>query len=75
MWAAATVSDTLYPADTGGSLYDGCRQVLYWADVMTEIAFVVPSVDTYQAASQPPSTEPHPTGEGVGEMGGVEGWG
>ena len=27
----------------GGSLYNGERQVLYWADVTSEIAFVVPT--------------------------------
>lgn len=27
----------------GGSLYDGEKQVLYWADVSSEIAFVVPT--------------------------------
>ena len=37
----------VYPGHTGGSLYDGQQQVLYWADVSTEVAFVVPSPDTY----------------------------
>ena len=32
---------------TGGSAYDGRQQVLYWADVMSEIAFVVPSAEMY----------------------------
>ncbi len=41
-------SDEFYPGDTGGSLYDGRKQVLYWADVSTEVACVVPSPDTYQ---------------------------
>lgn len=36
-----------YPRGTGGSVYDGRQQVLYWADVMSEIAFVVPSSDMY----------------------------
>ncbi len=40
--------DEFYPGDTGGSLYDGRKQVLYWADVSTEVACVVPSPDTYQ---------------------------
>lgn len=28
----------------GGSLYNGDSQVLYWADVSAEIAFVVPTL-------------------------------
>ncbi len=40
--------DEFYPGDTGGSLYDGRKQVLYWADVSCELACVVPSPDTYQ---------------------------
>lgn len=28
----------------GGSLYNGDTQVLYWADVSSEIAFVVPTM-------------------------------
>ena len=28
-------------------MYDGRQQVLYWADVMSEIAFVVPSSESY----------------------------
>ncbi|XP_077869075.1 ral GTPase-activating protein subunit beta-like [Saccoglossus kowalevskii] len=45
--------DGLYSADItnhGGGLYNGDRQVLYYADVMCEIAFVVPSL---QAPRQP----------------------
>lgn len=45
-------TDEFYPADTGGSLYDGRKQVLYWADVSNEIAIVVPSPDTYQTTSR-----------------------
>ena len=32
-----------YQMSTGGSVYDGRQQVLYWADVSSEVAFVVPS--------------------------------
>lgn len=39
------LSDDVFPANTGGSLYDGRKQVLYWADVSSEVAFVVPSPD------------------------------
>ncbi|XP_076306424.1 ral GTPase-activating protein subunit beta isoform X2 [Tachypleus tridentatus] len=34
------------PTDHGGSLYSGHHQVLYWSDVSSEIAFVVPSQRT-----------------------------
>ena len=40
-------TDELYPANTGGSVYDGTQQVLYWADVASEVAFVVPSPRSY----------------------------
>ncbi|XP_041352672.1 ral GTPase-activating protein subunit beta-like isoform X2 [Gigantopelta aegis] len=36
-----------YQTNTGGSIYDGRQQVLYWADVTTEMAFVVPSPESY----------------------------
>uniref|UniRef100_A0A8C6LAB0 Ral GTPase-activating protein subunit beta n=1 Tax=Nothobranchius furzeri TaxID=105023 RepID=A0A8C6LAB0_NOTFU len=32
------------PEDTGGSAFNGERKVLYYADALTEIAFVVPSL-------------------------------
>ncbi|XP_064621960.1 ral GTPase-activating protein subunit beta-like isoform X5 [Lineus longissimus] len=35
------------PSNTGGSLYDGRKQVLYWADASSEVVFIVPSPDTY----------------------------
>ena len=40
-----------YPSNTGGSLYDGRSQVLYWADVLSEMAVVVPSPETYKLRS------------------------
>ena len=42
-----SVVDDVYQTGTGGSSYDGRQQVLYWADVMSEIAFVVPSTEMY----------------------------
>ena len=38
---------SVHQTGTGGSAYDGRQQVLYWADVMSEIAFVVPSAEMY----------------------------
>lgn len=32
------------PEDTGGSIFNGEKKVLYYADALTEIAFVVPSL-------------------------------
>ena len=55
--------DEFYPADTGGSLYDGRKQVLYWADVSNEIAIVVPSPETYQTAARRRSSLGSPGGK------------
>ncbi|XP_076463976.1 ral GTPase-activating protein subunit beta-like isoform X2 [Babylonia areolata] len=38
--------DEDYLTGTGGSLYDSKQQVLYWADVSSELAIVVPSPET-----------------------------
>jgi len=46
----ATV-EKVYLGDTGGALYDGQQQVLYWADVSTELAFVVPSPTSHALAA------------------------
>ncbi|CAL9702539.1 unnamed protein product [Knipowitschia caucasica] len=35
--------DATPPEDTGGSLFNGEKKVLYYADALTEMAFVVPS--------------------------------
>lgn len=51
------VVDEVYPADTGGSLYDGRQQVLYYADVTSEIAFVVPSLYNNETKSRRASAE------------------
>ncbi|XP_055878983.1 ral GTPase-activating protein subunit beta-like isoform X3 [Biomphalaria glabrata] len=40
-----------YQTGTGGSLYDGRQQVLYWADVLSELALVVPSTETFRIRS------------------------
>ena len=50
-------TDEFYPGDTGGSLYDGGKQVLYWADVCSEVAFVVPSPDAFQPPVRRPSLD------------------
>lgn len=31
-------------ADDGTSMYDGIERILYWADSISEVAFVVPSL-------------------------------
>ncbi|XP_078410945.1 ral GTPase-activating protein subunit beta isoform X3 [Cetorhinus maximus] len=35
--------DTVTPEDTGGGIFNGEKKALYYADALTEIAFVVPS--------------------------------
>ena len=44
-WQVITEINVPQPAqsDHGGSLYNGNTHVLYWADVSSEIAFVVPT--------------------------------
>ncbi|GFO11933.1 ral GTPase-activating protein subunit beta, partial [Plakobranchus ocellatus] len=42
------MDDTDYQCGTGGSLYDGRQQVLYWADVLSEVALLVPSPDSFR---------------------------
>lgn len=38
------VEEAATPEDTGGSVFNGEKKVLYYADALTEIAFVVPSL-------------------------------
>ncbi|CAH1791195.1 unnamed protein product, partial [Owenia fusiformis] len=45
-------SHTDAPVEHGGCLYDGQRQVLYWADVASECAFIVPSTETYAISTR-----------------------
>lgn len=42
------------PEDTGGSVFNGEKRVLYYADALTEIAFVVPSL-TENSGQRSPS--------------------
>ncbi|XP_028849927.1 ral GTPase-activating protein subunit beta-like isoform X3 [Denticeps clupeoides] len=48
------------PEDTGGAVFNGEKKVLYYADALTEIAFVVPSLVDYSAES---SEHSDPVGE------------
>ncbi|KAK3094041.1 hypothetical protein FSP39_023374 [Pinctada imbricata] len=53
-------SEDDYQAGTGGSIYDGRKQVLYWADVSSEVAFVVPSTETFtRMAANTGEKSPH----------------
>ncbi|CAC5411862.1 Ral GTPase-activating protein subunit beta [Mytilus coruscus] len=45
------ISASDYQMCTGGSVYDGRQQVLYWADVSSEVAFVVPSTESRISSS------------------------
>uniref|UniRef100_A0A673W0J1 Ral GTPase-activating protein subunit beta n=1 Tax=Salmo trutta TaxID=8032 RepID=A0A673W0J1_SALTR len=40
------------PPDTGGGVFNGEKRVLYYADALTEIAFVVPSLTDLDSDSQ-----------------------
>jgi hypothetical protein len=51
MSALCCVAEKVYLADTGGSLYDGQQQVLYWADVSSEVVFIVPSPTSHALAA------------------------
>lgn len=42
------------PEDTGGSVFNGEKRVLYYADALTEIAFVVPSLTENSGQQLPP---------------------
>ncbi|KAH9502610.1 hypothetical protein Btru_073906 [Bulinus truncatus] len=60
-----------YQTGTGGSLYDGRQQVLYWADVLSELALVVPSSETFRLRSLStseigPENKSPPTYRGLG---------
>uniref|UniRef100_A0A4W4EZI0 Rap-GAP domain-containing protein n=1 Tax=Electrophorus electricus TaxID=8005 RepID=A0A4W4EZI0_ELEEL len=52
-WTINTSNGTHTPAvaDTGGGMFNGERKVLYYADALTEIAFVVPSLSDLSAES------------------------
>lgn len=44
MFSGPTIDEAATPEDTGGSVFNGEKRVLYYADALTEIAFVVPSL-------------------------------
>ncbi|XP_076849474.1 ral GTPase-activating protein subunit beta isoform X2 [Brachyhypopomus gauderio] len=48
---AHTPDECVSVADTGGGVFNGERKVLYYADALTEIAFVVPSLAESSAES------------------------
>lgn len=47
------------PEDTGGSVFNGEKRVLYYADALTEIAFVVPSLTENSGQQLPPPSLLH----------------
>lgn len=49
-----TVEEVSTPEDTGGSVFNGEKKVLYYADALTEIAFVVPSLTENSGQHLPP---------------------
>ncbi|XP_067856259.1 ral GTPase-activating protein subunit beta isoform X6 [Heptranchias perlo] len=57
--------ETVTPEDTGGGIFNGEKKVLYYADALTEIAFVVPS---FVESSADSSECGHPTQETETQM-------
>ncbi|XP_023853035.1 ral GTPase-activating protein subunit beta isoform X4 [Salvelinus sp. IW2-2015] len=57
--------DMVTLGDTGGGVFNGEKRVLYYADALTEIAFVVPSLTESSAES---SENSFPTGEPDSQM-------
>uniref|UniRef100_A0A4W5QTX3 Ral GTPase-activating protein subunit beta n=1 Tax=Hucho hucho TaxID=62062 RepID=A0A4W5QTX3_9TELE len=57
--------DMVTLGDTGGGVFNGEKRVLYYADALTEIAFVVPSLTE---SSAEPSENSFPTGEPDSQM-------
>ncbi|XP_061745978.1 ral GTPase-activating protein subunit beta-like isoform X5 [Nerophis ophidion] len=45
------IEEAATPEDTGGSVFNGEKKVLYYADALTEIAFVVPSLTEHSEES------------------------
>ncbi|XP_045551991.1 ral GTPase-activating protein subunit beta isoform X8 [Salmo salar] len=45
------IEEAATPEDTGGSVFNGEKKVLYYADALTEIAFVVPSLTDSEDSS------------------------
>ena len=56
-WSITTQTDIpqLDEIEHGGSLYNGNTHALYWADVSSEIAFIVPTLNTTVVAEPEPS--------------------
>ncbi|KAL1272258.1 hypothetical protein QQF64_028120 [Cirrhinus molitorella] len=62
---AETPDDSVTLGDTGGGVFNGERRVLYYADALTEIAFVVPSLSDSSAES---SEHSFPTADSDSQM-------
>lgn len=62
---AETPDDCVTLNDTGGSVFNGEKHVLYYADGLTEIAFVVPSLSDSSAES---SESSFPTADSDSQM-------
>ncbi|XP_073726642.1 ral GTPase-activating protein subunit beta isoform X4 [Misgurnus anguillicaudatus] len=62
---AETPDDCVTLSDTGGSVFNGEKHVLYYADGLTEIAFVVPSLSDSSAES---SESSFPTADSDSQM-------
>ncbi|KAI4894193.1 hypothetical protein NFI96_011735 [Prochilodus magdalenae] len=60
-----TPDECLAAGDTGGGIFNGERRVLYYADALTEIAFVVPSLSDSSAES---SENSFPTADSDSQM-------
>ncbi|XP_078313092.1 ral GTPase-activating protein subunit beta-like isoform X3 [Crassostrea virginica] len=52
---------------TGGSIYDGQQQVLYWADVSSEVAFIVPSLENFNRLQNDGDKSPQVSASTVSE--------
>uniref|UniRef100_A0A8C7TVH0 Ral GTPase-activating protein subunit beta n=1 Tax=Oncorhynchus mykiss TaxID=8022 RepID=A0A8C7TVH0_ONCMY len=50
-WSLNSCKEAAPPGDTGGSVFNGEKKVLYYADALTEIAFVVPSLTDSEDSS------------------------
>uniref|UniRef100_A0A8C1Z893 Ral GTPase-activating protein subunit beta n=1 Tax=Cyprinus carpio TaxID=7962 RepID=A0A8C1Z893_CYPCA len=62
---AETPDDSVTLGDTGGGVFNGEKRVLYYADALTEIAFVVPSLSDSSAES---SEHSFPTADSDSQM-------
>uniref|UniRef100_A0A8C2F4X4 Ral GTPase-activating protein subunit beta n=1 Tax=Cyprinus carpio TaxID=7962 RepID=A0A8C2F4X4_CYPCA len=60
-----TPDDSVTLGDTGGGVFNGEKRVLYYADALTEIAFVVPSLSDSSAES---SEHSFPTADSDSQM-------